>query len=94
MKKIDHASVTYLIIQTMAIIVAAMIIWPLLDMIWCAVIERKEFVYTVRDFIVEPIIFGIIVGVVFWLFERRKIKREGGGGRSGDKTNGGSKKKS
>ena len=75
MKKIESTSAEYLILQIVAIAIAGMVIWPLLDLFWCAVITHSAFVYSVADHIVEPIIFGCICGLVFWIIERKKAKK-------------------
>ena len=75
MKKIESTSVQYLVLLIVTIAVAGMIIWPLFDMFWCAVISRTEFVYSVVDHLVEPIVFGCIAGMVFWVIEKKKAKK-------------------
>ena len=74
MKKVESTSVQYLILQIVAISVAGMILWPLLDLFWCAVISHTEFIYSVPDHIVDPIIFGFMMGTIIWVLEKRKVK--------------------
>lgn len=78
MKKIKSTSIAFLFIQIIALIVAAMIIWPLLDMFLCNVFTNSEFHYSVFEHVVEPIIFGVIAGIIFWIIniitEKRKAK--------------------
>ncbi len=76
MKKIESTSVKYLILQIVAIIIACMIILPLFDMFCCAVIDHTEFVYSVADYIVEPIVVGCIGGTAVWLLEKNKAKKK------------------
>ena len=68
MKKIENTSFLYLIIEIFTLIIAGIIIWPLFDIFWCNVITHSEFHYSVFEHIVGPIIFGIIAGIIFWLF--------------------------
>lgn len=75
MKKIESTSVQYLILQSVAIAVAGMIIWPLFDLFWCGVITHSEFVYSVTEHIIEPIVFGCIMGLVFWVIDKKKAKK-------------------
>ena len=75
MDKIKKGSVPALFIEIAALIVAALIIWPLLDMFFCAVFTHSEFHYSVTEHLVEPIIFGIIGGFIFWIFDRISIKK-------------------
>lgn len=75
MDKIKKGSIPALFIEIAALIVAALIIWPLLDMLFNAVFTHSEFHYSVTAHVVEPIIFGIIGGFIFWIFDRISIKK-------------------
>ena len=75
MNKIEKGSIKALIIYMVAIAVGGIIIWPILDIIFAAVFTHSEFTYSVKEHIIEPIIFGCIAGVVFWVFDRIKISR-------------------
>ncbi|MBR5046491.1 hypothetical protein IKX73_02590 [Candidatus Saccharibacteria bacterium] len=82
MKKIETTSIKYLIFQSLAIAIAGIIIWPLLDLFICNVITHTEFVYSVTDHIIEPIVFGCILGIVLWAVERKaNSKKEKKNGR-------------
>ena len=72
MKKIEKGTILSLFVNIISLIVAAMIIWPLLDRLF----DGDKFKYTVYEYIVLPAIFGVIAGIIFWLFERRKIRKE------------------
>ena len=76
MKKIETTSVKYLVIMILATSIAGMILWPLFDLFWCAVISHTEFVYSIVDHLVEPIIFGCIFGIVLWVLEKKKAKKK------------------
>ena len=49
--------------------VAAMIIWPLLDLFWAGVITHSEFHYTVQDYVIEPLAFAVLITLVFFCFK-------------------------
>ncbi len=72
MKKIEKGTILSLFVNIISLIVAAMIIWPLLDRLF----DGDKFKYTVYEYVVLPAIFGVIAGIIFWLFERRKIRKE------------------
>ena len=72
MKNIENGSIVYLWIQIFLFSVMAIIIWPLLDLFICKVFTRSEFVYSVVEHIIKPIIFGVMAGFVFWLFDKKK----------------------
>lgn len=70
-----NTSAQYLIISIVAIAVAGIILWPLFDLFWCAVITHTEFTYSPVDYIVWPTVFAVIVGTVFWVVEKMKVKK-------------------
>ena len=72
MGKNDKNSIKYLILEIVSISVAGIILWPLLDLLYHNIITHSPFTYSVFDHIVEPIIFGCIAGLVFWLFSKKK----------------------
>ncbi len=74
MKKIESASVKYLVLQIIAISAAGIILWPLFDLFWCNVISHTKFVYSIPGHLVEPIAFGCVVGLILWVLEKRKVE--------------------
>ena len=52
----------------LAAAIFAMIIWPLMDLFWAVVITHTEFVYTVKDYILEPLAFAVLLTLVFFCF--------------------------
>ncbi len=75
MKKIERTSVSYLIISIVAISVAGMIIWPLLDLLIATVFTHSEFEYSVVNYVAQPFAFGVILGVVFWVLDKIKARK-------------------
>lgn len=73
--KIEKGTIKELIIQIIVYIVAAMIIWPLLDFIIDILIRKREFIYSINNHIIEPIIFGIIYGFIMWIIGKKKIEK-------------------
>ena len=77
MKNIEKGSKIELVLQMIATAIAGLIIWPLFDLILCAVFTHSEFKYSVFDHVIEPIIFGFAVGFVFWVTDKKKaIKKK------------------
>ena len=76
MKKIESTSVEYLLIMIILIAAMGMILWPLLDLFIAKVITHSEFVYSLAEHVIEPIVFGVILGLVFWSLEKKKIKKK------------------
>ena len=60
-------TVRFFIINVILSSIVAMIIWPLMDLLFCAVFTHEEFKYTFGNHIVEPVIFMLLVTVVEFL---------------------------
>lgn len=73
--KIEKGSVKALFIEMFGIAVAGIILWPILDMLYCAIFTHSEFVYSVNGHIVQPIIFGCVAGLIFWVIDRISMKK-------------------
>ena len=50
----------------------AMVLYPLLDLVYSHFITHSEFVYSIYDYIFMPIIFGISCGTVYWIMDKKK----------------------
>ncbi len=74
MSKIEKGSIKHLISLILSIAIAGMILWPLFDLIVCKVFTHTEFVYSVPEHVVEPITFGCILGIVFWILDKKSKK--------------------
>lgn len=69
-------TVRYFFVSLIGTSIVALIIWPLLDMLF-AQIDHTTFSYSVTGHIIAPIIFAIIVNVIefiFWNFFHKKSK--------------------
>ena len=55
------------IIYFVAVLIISFILWPLLDMFWCAIITHTEFKYNPSDYIIEPIVFSVVATLFFFL---------------------------
>ena len=74
MKEIKKGSTQHLIIQIIIIIIAGLILFPLLDFI-ISLIFRTEFAYSVNDHIIEPIFYGVVLGIVMWAIDKKSLKK-------------------
>ena len=74
MKNIEKGSIKYLIILIILISLFGMILYPLFDLVYYKLITNKEFVYSIKNHIIEPIIFGFILGIIFFIIDRKKSK--------------------
>jgi hypothetical protein len=59
-----------------ATFIAAAVIWPLFDFLWSSLISHGDFVYTLKDYILEPIAFGIIFGIISFFTWKPETKLE------------------
>ncbi len=73
-KNMEKGSIKYLIIMIILISLFGMILYPLFDLILCKFITNSKFIYSVYDHIIEPIYFGIILGIVFWITDKKRSK--------------------
>lgn len=73
--KIEKGSVKALLIEMFGTAIAGIILWPILDMLYCAIFTHSEFVYSVNSHIVQPIIFGCAAGLIFWGIDRISMKK-------------------
>lgn len=76
MGKIEKGSFVELVVLIVSISIAGIIIWPILDILFDAVFTHSGFVYSVQDHVVEPIVFGCIVGLVFWTIDVIAVKKK------------------
>ena len=74
MKEFYESRIGKSVVYAIAVAIASFIIWPLIDLFFCNVIDHTEFVWNVREHIVMPIIVGIICGLIefFWLGRQAK----------------------
>ena len=76
MKKVEKGSKTELFSQMIATVIAGLVIWPLFDFILCVVFTHSDFKYSIIDHVVEPIIFGVVVGFAFWYTDKKKTGKK------------------
>ena len=75
MKKTEENLALYMLVQFTVMTIAALIIWPLFDMFFDNVITNSTFHYSIREHIVEPIIFGVVVAIIEGIIKVRKDKK-------------------
>ncbi|MBQ8992338.1 hypothetical protein IJ090_02820 [Candidatus Saccharibacteria bacterium] len=75
LERVNHSVPLYILTYGIAISIAGIIIWPLLDLFWHNVVTHSAFVYTVNDYIIQPVIFGFVAAVVFCFFDFRKQRK-------------------
>jgi len=61
---------------TIVTFIAAAIIWPLLDLLWSSIISHSNFEYTLKAYILEPVIFAIIFGIIAYFTWKPETKFE------------------
>ena len=72
----DKGSVKYLIISTIAIIVAGIILYPIMDLVYTKFITNSKFVYSVSEHILAPVGIGVIMGPALWLIDKGTSKKK------------------
>jgi hypothetical protein len=71
---VKRGSVISLICYIFLMIICAIIIWPILDLIFAKFIYDTTFTYDIYNHIIQPIIFGFIAGIVYWVVDLIHIK--------------------
>ena len=64
------------ILIALATFVAAMIIWPLFDLFWAKIITHSDFIYTAKEYVLEPAIFALIFGLIAYFVWKPKTRFE------------------
>ena len=72
MRNIEKNSITYLILLIITISICGIILYPLFDLILCNLITNSKFTYSIQNHIIDPILFGIIFGIVSWVVDKKK----------------------
>lgn len=70
--KDKKAKIKNLVGYVVSISLVSMVLWPLLD--WLA--QGSKFGYSVSSYIIQPIIFGITIGLIIWLYELYKTRKK------------------
>lgn len=68
----EKGSIKFLIAEIIAVSLAGIILYPLFDFLLCKFITNSEFTYSIFNHIIEPIIFGVVFGMVVWIFDKKK----------------------
>jgi len=68
---IEKGSIQHLIILIVAIAISGMILYPIFDYVLCSYITNSDFVYSTHEYIVQPILYGAILGTVLWVTEKK-----------------------
>ena len=76
MKKIKKGSILSLIYYIVSSSIVTIIIWTLLDFLFSKFITGQVFKYSIYDHIISPIIFGIICGILYFLFDLKELKKK------------------
>jgi len=73
----EDRGLKFYLIELVAVFIAAIIIWPVFDIIYNAVFTHSEFVYDVHQYIIQPLIFAVIFAIVSYLVDLiwAKIKK-------------------
>ena len=72
MKNLERGTIKYLIVLIIVVSIAGMITYPVLDLIYNKFITNDKFVYSVFSYIVQPIIFGVVFGITFWVVDKKR----------------------
>ena len=73
---IERKSIKYLLALIFTISIFGMILYPIFDLIIYKFITHVEFSYSISKYIVEPIIVGFFMGMVFWIADVKRLSKK------------------
>ena len=73
---IERGSIKYLLALIFTISIFGMILYPIFDLIIYKFITHVEFSYSISKYIVEPIIVGFFMGMVFWIADVKRLSKK------------------
>ena len=53
----------------------ALVFFPLFDMFFRVVVDKKEFIYSVNEHIIGPILFGFFYALFTTIFNKNDVKK-------------------
>lgn len=65
-KAIDNPKIQTLIFFA-TILILSLILWPLLDFLSCLIFTHSAFAYSVKDHLLEPVLFSALMTLVFFI---------------------------
>ncbi|MBR5418929.1 hypothetical protein IK110_01640 [Candidatus Saccharibacteria bacterium] len=65
-KAIDDPKIQTLVFFV-AILVLSLVLWPLIDFLSCLIFTHSNFAYSVKDHILEPILFSALMTLIFFV---------------------------
>ena len=71
MKNIERGTIKYLVVLIITVVLFGLILYPLFDLVLCKFITNSEFTYSVHSYVIQPILFGSIFGITFWLVDKK-----------------------
>ena len=72
MKKIERGTIKHLIILIIFTAIFGIILYPILDFLYYKFITNSKFSYSFLKHVIEPVIFACILGLSFWILDKRK----------------------
>lgn len=70
-KNIERGSIKHLVVLTLACAICGVILYPIFDLLLCKFITNSKFVYSVHEYVIQPVLFGCIFSTILWLMEKK-----------------------
>ncbi len=70
MKNIEKGSIKHLVFLIITYIIMGLILYPLLDIIYCKLITNSDFVYSFQSDVIKPIVVCSVMGICSWVTEK------------------------
>lgn len=71
MENIKKDSVKYLLLLIVIYVIMGLILYPVLDLLYCKLITKTEFVYSIVEDVIKPIVVCSVMALCSWIFEKK-----------------------
>ena len=71
MKNIKRGTIKHLVVLIISVALCGIVLYPLFDLVLCKFITHSNFVYSIHSHLIQPILFGIVFGLTYWLVDKK-----------------------
>ncbi len=70
--KIERGTIKYLLSLILYVALLGMILYPLFDLVYYKLILKSTFTYSIENHIIQPLIFAVVYGLIFWIIDKKR----------------------
>lgn len=72
MKNLEKNSIKYLAFLIFIYVLIGLILYPILDFIYCKLITKSDFVYSIEADVIKPVVVCSVMAICSWLMEKNR----------------------